>query len=104
MTLLLSIIKITIYNPISQSLSQYSLVKNLAKQLGPYGITINNIAPGVINTPRNETALSDQQYCNQVLKGIPLGFAGESQDCAGAALLLCSEAGRYITGIDLKWY
>lgn len=35
------------------------------------------------------------------MAGIPAGFAGEAKDCAGAALLLCSEEGRYITGIDL---
>ena len=40
-------------------------------------------------------------YSAQVMAGIPAGFAGEAKDCAGAALLLCSEEGRYITGIDL---
>ena len=37
----------------------------------------------------------------KVLDGIPMGYAGEAEDMAGAALLLCSEEGRYITGIDL---
>ena len=35
-----------------------------------------------------------------VESNIPLGYVGESEDCAGAALLLCSDAGRYITGAD----
>ena len=35
------------------------------------------------------------------MEGIPAGYAGEDYDCAGAALLLCSEAGRYITGTDI---
>lgn len=81
--------------------AQFSLVINLAKQLACDGITVNNLAPGVIITPRNDTALSDEAYAKQVLAGIPLGFAGEAKDCTGAALLLCSEAGRYITGTDL---
>lgn len=80
---------------------QMSLVTNLAKQLAVDGVTVNNISPGVIATPRNEEALSDNEYRNIVLKGIPVGFEGTEEDCTGSVLLLCSEAGRYITGIDL---
>ncbi len=78
-----------------------NLVTNLALQLAPYGITVNNIAPGVIATPRNDAALSDPEYSKIVLSKIPAGFAGEAKDIAGGALLLSSAAGRYITGIDL---
>ncbi len=78
-----------------------SLVTNVGKQLAPDGITVNNLSPGVIATPRNDAALADAAYREKVLAGIPAAFAGESKDCAGAALLLCSEEGRYITGIDL---
>ena len=81
--------------------AQMNMVQNLAKQLAPFGITVNNLAPGVIATPRNDAALADPDYAPKVLSGIPMGYAGESQDCAGAALLLCSDEGRYITGIDL---
>ncbi len=81
--------------------AQMSLVKNLAKQLAPKGITVNNLSPGVMDTPRNERALSDPIYSRQVLEGIPCGFAGSPEDCASAFLLLCSREGRYITGIDL---
>ncbi|MBQ8510055.1 MAG: SDR family oxidoreductase [Clostridia bacterium] len=85
----------------SSKAAQMNLVTNLAKQLAPLGITINNLSPGVIATPRNEAALSDPDYNKQVMAGIPAGFAGTAEDCAGAALLLCSDEGRYITGIDL---
>ena len=85
----------------SSKAAQMNLVTNLAKQLAPFGITINNLSPGVIATPRNEAALADKEYAKQVLAGIPAGFAGDAEDCAGAALLLCSDEGRYITGIDL---
>lgn len=81
--------------------AQMNLVTNLAKQLACHGITINNMAPGVIATPRNDAALSDASYVAQVMAGIPAGYAGTAKDCAGAILLLCSEAGRYINGIDL---
>ncbi len=80
---------------------QMSLVCNIGKQLAPCGITVNNLSPGVIATPRNEEALSDPEYAAKVMAGIPAGFAGLAEDCAGAAVLLCSEAGRYIVGTDL---
>ena len=81
--------------------AQINMVQNLAKQLAPFGITVNNLAPGVIATPRNDAALADPNYAPKVLSGIPMGYAGESYDLAGAALLLCSDEGRYITGTDL---
>ncbi len=81
--------------------AQMSLVKSLAKQLAPDGITVNNISPGVIGTPRNKQALSNKEYREHILQNIPLGYEGSAEDCAGAVLLMCSEAGRYITGTDL---
>ncbi len=81
--------------------AQISLMKNLAAQFAGRGVTVNGLAPGVIATPRNDAALADPEYAKVVYSKIPAGYAGEPKDCAGAALLLCSEAGRYITGIDL---
>ncbi len=81
--------------------AQMSLVCNLSKQLAPFGITVNSLAPGVIATPRNDAALANEAYNRKIMAGIPAGFAGKSEDCAGAALLLCSDEGRYINGIDL---
>ncbi|MBI5684893.1 MAG: SDR family oxidoreductase [Verrucomicrobia bacterium] len=81
--------------------AQENLVRNLAKQLGPDGITINNLAPGVILTDRNTPVLADETYAERVRGIIPLRSFGETEDCVGAALLLCSDAGRYITGVDL---
>lgn len=81
--------------------AQMSMVQNLAKQLASSGVTVNNLSPGVIATPRNQEALADPVYEKRVLSGIPAGYAGQAQDCAGGALLLCSEEGRYITGTDL---
>ncbi len=81
--------------------AQENLVRNLAKQLGPDGITINNLAPGVILTDRNTPVLADEAYAERVRSIIPLRFFGETEDCVGAALLLCSDGGRYITGVDL---
>ena len=64
-------------------------------------ITINNIAPGAIETVRNEKALSDAAYREKIEKSIPVGFVGQPGDIAPAVLLLCSNEGRYITGADI---
>ena len=81
--------------------AQMSIVKNVAKQVAPFGVTINNLSPGAIATPRNADALADEEYAKKVYAGIPMGYAGLSEDMVGAALLLCSDEGRYITGTDL---
>ena len=78
--------------------AQTNAAKSLALQLAQYGITVNNVAPGVIYTDRNLEALSDLEYAKKVTASIPVGFYGEPEDCAGIVSLLCSEDGRYITG------
>jgi len=77
------------------------MVRSLAVDLAPHGITVNNLAPGVILTDRNTDALADPEYLELVKSKIPAGYCGESEDCAGVAQLLCSDAGRYITGQDI---
>lgn len=78
-----------------------SLVENVAAQVAADGVTVNMIAPGVILTPRNETALADAEYREKVLSSIPAGYEGEPRDIAAAALLFCSDEGRYVTGAEL---
>jgi NAD(P)-dependent dehydrogenase (short-subunit alcohol dehydrogenase family) len=78
-----------------------NIVRNLAPQLASAGITVNNLAPGAIATARNEQVLADETYLRRVLSKIPAGCIGEAVDCAGLAVLLCSEAGRYITGQNI---
>ena len=78
--------------------AQTMVVYSLAGQLAHDGITVNNIAPGVILTDRNQAAYDDVVYRSQVTGTIPMAFWGKPEDCVGAALLLCSDAGRYITG------
>ena len=81
--------------------AQSGMVLGLAKQLAPHGVTANNLAPGVIETDRNRDRISAPEDNARVLSWIPAGAIGQPEDCAGAALLLCSEAGRYITGQSL---
>lgn len=78
--------------------AQTNMMQSLSLQLAKDGITVNNVAPGVIYTDRNVGALSDPEYAKKVTESIPVGFYGEPKDCAGIVSLLCSDDGRYITG------
>ncbi len=78
--------------------AQTNMVQSLSLQLAKDGITVNNVAPGVIYTDRNVEALSDPEYAKKVTDSIPVGFYGVPEDCAPIVSLLCSEGGRYITG------
>ncbi len=82
--------------------AQKKMAENFAPILAPYGITINNVAPGAIDTPRNREALQDAAFKKKVEDSIPCGFIGSAEDIAPAVLLLCSEEGRYITGAEIK--
>lgn len=85
----------------SSKCAQTGLMRSLAGQLAPKGITVNNVAPGVIYTDRNKEALSDEAYARKVSASIPAGFYGEKEDLAGIVRLLCSDFGRYITGQNI---
>ena len=78
--------------------AQTNMVRSLSLQLAPFGITVNNVAPGVIYTDRNIKALADPAYAEKVTNSIPVGYYGKPEDCTGIVRLLCSDAGRYITG------
>jgi len=81
--------------------AQSNMILNLARELGPSGVTCNVLSPGVIETGRNSAALADPAYRDKILAGIPARRLGSPQDCVGPALMLCSEAGSYITGQTL---
>jgi glucose 1-dehydrogenase len=74
------------------------LTRNLAVELGPLGITINNIAPGAIATPINTSLLEDKSKLDALLKNIPLGRLGSANDVASLAAFLASDEAAYITG------
>jgi NAD(P)-dependent dehydrogenase (short-subunit alcohol dehydrogenase family) len=78
-----------------------NMVKSLAVQLAPFGININNLAPGIIGTIRNKDVLNDPVYLEKAKSKIPLGYIANAGECAGLAVLLCTDAGKYITGEDI---
>jgi NAD(P)-dependent dehydrogenase (short-subunit alcohol dehydrogenase family) len=75
-----------------------NMTKGIARDLGGDGITVNMISPGYYNTWRNRDQFQTPEDFEKRSQWIPLKRIGEPEDCGGAALLLCSEAGSYITG------
>ena len=72
--------------------------RNLAVELGPLGITINNVAPGAIETPINTKLLNDPTKLNALLQNIPLNRLGQPADVASLVTFLSSSDADYITG------
>ena len=77
------------------------MMRNLAIELAPLGITVNNVAPGAIRTPINQKLLSDPQLLEPLLANIPLHRLGEPSDVAGLTAFLASADADYITGATL---
>jgi glucose 1-dehydrogenase len=77
------------------------MMRNLSIELAPYGITVNNIAPGAIETPINTALLNDPRELKALLDNIPLGRLGKVKDVAGAAVFLASSDADYITGTTI---
>ena len=74
------------------------LTRNLSIELAPFGITINSIAPGAIETPINKNLLNDPSKLNSLLENIPLRRLGTAEDVANMAAFLASDDSSYATG------
>jgi glucose 1-dehydrogenase len=74
------------------------LARTLAIELGPMGITINNIAPGAIETPINAKLLNDPVKLEALTRQIPLCRLGQPGDVAGLAVFHASSDSDYVTG------
>jgi len=74
------------------------LTRTLAVELGPWGITINSIAPGAIETPINSRLLNDPMKLKSLVGQIPLSRLGKPNDVAGLAVFLASPDSDYVTG------
>ena len=73
------------------------LAKAMARELGPDGIRVNCVTPGLIQTDITGGKLTDDLK-HEITRGIPLGRLGEAADVAGAFLFLASDFSSYITG------
>lgn len=77
------------------------LMRNLAIELAPLGITVNNVAPGAIETPINRELLTEPDKLASLLENIPARRLGQPGDVAGAVAFLASEEAGYVTGTTL---
>lgn len=77
------------------------MMRNLAIELAPLGITVNNIAPGAVETDINRKLLSDPKLLDPLLDNIPLHRMGKPADVAGVAAFLASSDADYITGVTI---
>ncbi len=78
-----------------------SLTRALAVSYGPDRIRVNAIVPGLIHTRLTADLLDDPATAERATARIPLGFAGEPEDIAYAALYLASDEARFVTGTAL---
>ena len=74
------------------------LMRTIAVELAPHSITVNNVAPGTIETPINENLENNPEQMQELLSEIPLGRIGQPEEVADLALYLASDAASYVTG------
>ena len=74
------------------------LMRDLAVELGPLGITVNNIAPGAVETPINTSLLANKPKLDALLANIPLGRLAQPGEIASLAAFLASDDAAYVTG------
>ena len=77
------------------------LMRAMALDLAPFGVTVNALCPGVMKTEINRPILNDPEYLKDFLRQVPLGRLGEPAELGGAVVFLASEASSYVTGSAL---
>jgi NAD(P)-dependent dehydrogenase (short-subunit alcohol dehydrogenase family) len=77
------------------------ILHSAANELGPYGIRVNAVCPGLIRTRLNADSFANPQVLSEYFKHVPLGRGGEPEEVAQAILFLASSMASYITGAAL---
>ena len=79
-----------------------NLAKTAALENAPYGITVNTILPGVIETDRNAEILSNASFAETLRQEIPMHRFGTTEECAELIAFLASDSAGYITGSEIS--
>jgi glucose 1-dehydrogenase len=74
------------------------LMRTIAVELAPHNITVNNIAPGAVDTPMDASLKEDSNQMQELLSEIPLRRMGKPEEVAALAVYLASENAAYVTG------
>lgn len=90
---------LTAYNASKAGL--LGLLHTAANELGPYGIRVNAVCPGLIRTPLTEKHFSTPEVLKDYFQHIPMGRGGEALEVANVVLFLASDLASYITGAAL---
>jgi 3-oxoacyl-[acyl-carrier protein] reductase len=77
---------------------QIAFTKSLAAEVASYGIRVNAVAPGWVDTEMSVSVLGDPEYRQSAEEGIPLGRVASADDIALPIVFLCSDWARHITG------
>jgi 3-oxoacyl-[acyl-carrier protein] reductase len=78
-----------------------TMTKGFAKELAPYGVRVNAVSPGVIDTPYHEQ-FSTPEAMKAYVGGIPLGRVGTPEEVAKVIAFLASDAGSYLCGETIE--
>ena len=78
--------------------AQISFMKSLSTELGPFGINVNCVAPGWVDTDMTSETLADKTRIEAILEEIPKGRVATPEDIAGPVVFLCSAWADHITG------
>ncbi len=105
-----SIVNISSYTAlIGQGFNHYSaskgavraISKAAATMFGKYGVRVNALFPGIVETPMTKLLSASQELINQLIQATPLNRFGTPNDVANAALFFASDESSYITGAEL---
>jgi NAD(P)-dependent dehydrogenase (short-subunit alcohol dehydrogenase family) len=77
------------------------ILHTAANELGPYGIRINAVCPGLIRTPLTSKSFESPELLAEYFRQIPLGRGGEPEEVAQAVMFLASDSASYVTGATL---